>query len=90
MFSGMSYSELLFFGAIALLLFGAKLPEVARTMGGKYRQIRGQLNDLQKEFSIDTYEPPRKSINYSAKEEEESPAAPQSTAPKFTPPPEDE
>ncbi len=48
MFSGLGYSEMFLFGVIALMLFGAKLPEVARNLGGSYRELRKHLNDFQK------------------------------------------
>ena len=35
MFSGNGTFEMLLFGVVALLLFGAKLPEVARNLGGR-------------------------------------------------------
>ncbi len=42
--------EMALFGLIALMLFGKKLPEVARNLGGTYRDLRKQLTDFQREF----------------------------------------
>lgn len=86
MFGNLSYGEMLIFGAFALLLFGSRLPEVARNLGRSYQELRKHINEFQREFqSYDRYEPPKKS---SASNIDEPP--PQSTAPKFTPPPADE
>lgn len=83
----MSYGEMLLFGAFALLLFGAKLPEVARSFGGTYRELRKHLGEFQREFNaVQTYEPPPKRIASEADEEDQPKAT---SAPKFAPPPED-
>ncbi len=38
------------FGVIALMLFGSKLPEVARNFGASYRELRKHLDSFQREF----------------------------------------
>ncbi|MFO0921720.1 MAG: twin-arginine translocase TatA/TatE family subunit [Pirellulales bacterium] len=87
MFGNLTPSELLFFGVIALLLFGAKLPDVAKNLGGTYRELRKHLNEFQKEFQVsDRYDPPPKRVTV---EQDES-APVQSSAPKFKPPPSDD
>jgi sec-independent protein translocase protein TatA len=77
-------------GVVAILLFGSKLPEVARSMGGQYREFRRGLNDIQDQFrqaerevkrAIDI---PTKSITEAFSEEEE---IKEPAVPKFTPPP---
>ena len=73
------------FGIVALLLFGSKLPEVARNLGGTYRGLKKSVDEFKREFqSADTYEPP--SIRKITHDESESV---ETTAPKFTPPPSD-
>ncbi len=80
---GLGYSEMMLFGVIALILFGARLPEVARNLGGSYRELRKHLNDFQREFSsIDKYEPPKKPTY--EKDEPESVVA--NKPPRFIPP----
>ena len=75
-FGGMGFAELLVIGAIAVILFGKNLPEVARSLGHSYTQFRRGLQDIQSEVYTSTY-----TNDYSS-----------STSPKVdrqTPPPED-
>ena len=55
---GMSMSEMAILLVIGILLFGSRLPEVARSAGGMYRRFRESLNDLQSQVQIDLDEPP--------------------------------
>lgn len=82
MFGGIGTLEMMLFGVVALLLFGAKLPEVARNLGGTYRGLKRSVDDFKREFqAIETYEP--KSFKQDKQDEPESS---ESTAPKFLPP----
>lgn len=45
--SGIGYSELALIALIAVVLFGSRLPEVARSVGQSYSQFRKGLNDIQ-------------------------------------------
>ncbi len=47
MFSGIGYAEMLLIAMVAVVLFGSKLPEVARSVGMSYTQFRKGLNDVQ-------------------------------------------
>ena len=47
---GLSFQELLLVGLVAVLLFGKRLPEVARSLGHSYNQFRRGLQDIQKEM----------------------------------------
>ena len=88
MFSGLGYTEMLLFGIIALMLFGSKLPEMARTFGGKYRDLRRKVDEFQREFrDWDRIEPTpkRPATSYSEEPERAAPASP-----KFVPPPPDD
>ncbi|MCC6512008.1 MAG: twin-arginine translocase TatA/TatE family subunit [Pirellulaceae bacterium] len=78
-------TELIFFGVIALMLFGRKLPEVARNLGGSYRELRKHLTDFQREFQGWDRPDPRASSKpaWQAPEPEKI----ETTAPKFVPPP---
>lgn len=77
-------------GVVAILLFGSKLPDVARSMGGHYREFRRGLNDIQEQFRqaerevTRVIDAPIKSINQAFSEEEE---IKEPAVPKFTPPP---
>ena len=79
MFGGIGTFEMMLFGVVALLLFGAKLPEVARNLGGTYRGLKRSVDDFKREFqAVETYEP--KSFK------QDEPESSESTAPKFSPP----
>jgi sec-independent protein translocase protein TatA len=85
MFNGIGTFEMFLFGVLALLLFGSKLPEVARNLGGSYRGLKRSVDEFKREFqSIETYEP--KSVRSITHEE---PDTVETTAPKFTPPSDD-
>ena len=45
--------ELVVIGVIAVLLFGSKLPEVARSLGSSYQQFRKGLSDIQTSIKND-------------------------------------
>lgn len=54
---GIGTSELLVIGVLAVLLFGSKLPEVARNFGRTYQQFRKGLTDLQSSFTSEVSAP---------------------------------
>lgn len=84
---GMGYTEMMVFGVIALMLFGRKLPDVARNLGGTYRELRKNLSDFQREFQGWDRPDPRPSSTQSYASETEKV---ETTSPKFTPPPPEE
>lgn len=52
LFIGISTSELLFIGFIAVMLFGAnKIPELAKTLGKGMRQLRDATNTIKNEIN---------------------------------------
>ena len=54
MFPGsIGYQELIVIAVIAVILFGGRLPEVARTIGSSYQQFRKGLADLQSSINSD-------------------------------------
>ena len=77
-------------GILAVILFGGNLPEVARKLGGSYREFRRGLNEVQQQFRAAEYEANKviSSLEDTSprndEEEEDEPAEP--AAPKFTPP----
>ncbi len=83
--------EAMVIGIIAVVLFGGNLPEVARKLGGSYREFRRGLNEVQQQFRMAEYEAKQalsmddspKSISVD-EEEDDEPSEP--SAPKFTPP----
>lgn len=85
MFSGLGYTEMILFGVIALMLFGSRLPEVARNFGQTYKQLRGKVDEFQREFRDweRTETPPSRDV-FKA-DEDANRVEPKS--PKFIPPP---
>lgn len=61
--SGISPSEMLVLGVIGLLLFGGKLPEIARSFGHGLAEFKKGMSGFQKEFKTQMnpyrYEEPR-------------------------------
>ena len=53
---GLSPFELVVIGVIAVILFGGNLPDVARKLGGSYREFRRGLNEVQQQFRMAEYE----------------------------------
>jgi sec-independent protein translocase protein TatA len=85
---GLGYTEMILFGVLALLLFGGNLPEVARTMGAKYRDLRKMMGEFQREFQgLDQWDrpapPPPKVV-----EDDSTESA--TNAPRFSLPPDDD
>ncbi|MCD0459240.1 Sec-independent protein translocase subunit TatA/TatB [Roseiconus lacunae] len=86
---GLGPFEMMVIGVVAVVLFGANLPEVARQAGGMYREFRGRLNEVQREFRAAEYEATKafnmdSNTNSSTDEDDDEPSEP--SAPKFTPP----
>ncbi len=77
--------ELIVIGVVAVLLFGSRLPEVARSLGSSYQQFRKGLSDIQSsiksEVDIDL-----KSLDRIADYSDVSDDYEEPTAPKFEPP----
>ena len=87
---GLSPFELMVIGVIAVILFGGNLPDVARKLGGSYREFRRGLNEVQQQFRMAEYEAKKTLSSLDdpkskapAEEEDDSPGP---SAPKFTPP----
>lgn len=91
MFSSFGYTEMLLFGIIALMLFGGKLPDVARNFGRTYRDLRRKVDDLQREFrewdKPEVSQKPNKTLQpyHDSDQDRYAPLAP-----KFIPPNDDE
>lgn len=78
--------ELIVFAIIAVLLFGSRLPEVARNVGQTYQQFRKGLTDIQASFKVDESNSSLPEPSYTDRYDDyEEP-----TAPKFDPPAEEE
>lgn len=88
---GLTFQELLIIGIIAIVLFGKRLPEVARTLGQTYAKFRRSLTDLQAQVNLhDIYDPKPTSSSYSTKPRSSYSSFDdhdEATAPRFEPPP---
>ena len=75
-------------GVIALMLFGGRLPEVARNFGRTYKELRRKVDDFQREFREWDRADPTPTKPLKLNDDTEKPSQP--SAPKFTPPPSDD
>ena len=82
---GLGMQELIIIGVVAVLLFGSRLPEVARSFGKSYSEFRKGLSDIQTQMDVTSpsnyvsHSSSSSSYDYDDYEE--------ATAPKFEPPP---
>ncbi len=88
MFSGIGVAELVMLGVIAVLLFGKRLPEVARNIGRGYGEMRKGLTELQSSINTQIDEPSSIHNNHSANIESSSDFDDfdEPTAPRLQPP----
>lgn len=86
MFSGIGYQEILVIGVVAILLFGKRLPDVARSWGQSYREFRRSVNEIKSSFTNDHFsdssKPRRAALEYDDRI--------QDSTPRFVPPPSEE
>jgi sec-independent protein translocase protein TatA len=86
---GLSFQELAVLGIIAVLLFGKKLPEVARSFGASYRQFREGLNDIQRQMDVTDTRPAQRLAYHSPESKASDDDLDEPTAPKFEIPDQD-
>lgn len=88
---GLTFQEMLVVGIIAIVLFGSKLPEVAKMLGQHYGRFRKTLSDMQAQVNLhEIYDPAptrssysaRPNSSYSSFDDNDEPSAP-----RFEPPP---
>ena len=84
MFFNFGMREMMIVGVVAVLLFGKRLPEVARSLGKSYREFRKGLAEMQAHMQIDdtVSSVSSTSSNYADDVDDYE----QPTAPKFEPP----
>jgi sec-independent protein translocase protein TatA len=88
------FQEIIVIGVIAVLLFGKRLPEVAKSLGKSYNEFRKGLADIQSSIDYDSYSSPNSSNSYSSSSTESGQGTyddyddyDEPAAPKFEPPP---
>jgi sec-independent protein translocase protein TatA len=88
---GLGMYELIIVGVVAVLLFGKRLPEVAKSLGKSYSEFRRGLSDIQSHMDVtsDIYSATSSSSSYSTDDSsyDEYDDYDEATAPKFEPPP---
>ena len=84
---GMGMQEMMIIGVVAVLLFGKRLPEVAKSLGQSYSQFRKGLNDLHSSIDYSSSYTPPKSPSSSRSSYDDYDDYDEPTAPKFEPPP---
>jgi sec-independent protein translocase protein TatA len=90
---GMGMYEMMIIGVVAIVLFGAKLPEVARSVGASYHEFRKGLNEIHSQVST-SYSTSYDTKSYMPTATEDAPHEhyddhEEATAPRFDPPPQD-
>jgi sec-independent protein translocase protein TatA len=85
---GLSFQELLIIGVVAVLLFGKNLPDVAKKVGGIYRDFRKTLDDMRSQVDFtDTFNSAPSKPKQSRKTYSDYDDFDEVTVPKFEPPP---
>ena len=83
MFGGIGHGELLMIGVVALLLFGSRLPQVARSLGKSLSEFKRGIQGVQDEFNSAVYEGSDAArIDY---DDDQPPSAPKFEPPKSPP-----
>jgi sec-independent protein translocase protein TatA len=90
MFSGLGYTEMLLFGVIALMLFGSRLPDVARNFGRTYKELRKKVDEFQREFRDWDKDPPTSTSSLPKYTPDDDVPRVEPSAPKFKPPANDD
>ncbi len=82
-FGAPGWSEMLIIGIIALLLFGKRLPEVARSLGKGIVEFKKGVRGIEDEVDSATY---RRNDEYASRPVPEEEEEDEVTAPRFEPP----
>lgn len=72
---GIGPTELLIVGIIAVILFGNRLPSVARSLGKSLNEFKRGMHDFESEMRSSIYTDPPKSVAYNDKIEHRTPPA---------------
>ena len=75
---GIGAPEMLILGIVAVILFGSRLPSVARSLGQSIVEFKKGMRDLESDVKSSVYSEPTGRVTYSDKSEP--------SAPRFDPP----
>ena len=81
---GLSAAHMLIFGIVAILLFGNRLPSVARSLGRSLVEFKKGMNELENEFKSQVYSEPTTTPRVTYTNDHSEPAAPRFEPPKAT------
>lgn len=84
---GMGMTEMVVIGMIAILLFGKRLPEVAKSLGKSYKDFRRGLSEIQSSIDLSDSYDSRSTASSSTNSYDDYDDFDEATAPKFEPPP---
>ncbi len=84
---GMGMQEFVIIGVIAVLLFGKRLPEVARSIGKSYNEFRRGIGDIQSSVDVRESFYAADTGNTASSAKTDIDDLDEATAPKFEPPP---
>jgi len=76
---GIGTTEMIVFGIIAVILFGGRLPSVARSLGKSIVEFKKGMADLETEMKTSVHSEPQARVGYSDQSE---PAGPRFEPPK--------
>jgi sec-independent protein translocase protein TatA len=85
MFGGIGYGEMMIVFIIALLLFGKKLPEVARSLGKGMMEFKKGLHGFEEEIHSAARAPVTSQSRPLPRDERDEAVAPKFEPPKFEP-----
>jgi len=76
---GLGSTELIIFGIIAVILFGSRLPSVARSFGKSVVEFKKGMRDIEDDVKSSVYSEPAGHVGY---DDHSEPAAPRFEPPK--------
>lgn len=82
---GLGFQEVVIVGIVAVLLFGKRLPEVAKSLGKSYNEFRRGLNEIQSTIHYGDTTPAKPTYRASGRNDFDDYDEP--AAPRFQPPP---
>jgi sec-independent protein translocase protein TatA len=70
---GIGTPELLMFGIVAVILFGSRLPSVARSFGKSIVEFKKGMQDIESEVKTSIYSEPAGRVGYDDRSEPDGP-----------------